>query len=136
MVTLLTAIKPTLNGGPNVVPGTAPLDPETLTFTPAEAGQWAPISSTKLTLIFVKNADNNVSHSLTLKHYKTGDTDEVIAVTGATAGAIKVAGPILPYRLANKTVATAALGKGSNELTWSSTTGMNIAVVHVPMASK
>jgi hypothetical protein len=125
-VTLLTPIVPTLSG-------TAP---EALTFTAAAANQWAPIANEMMTLVFIKNTDNNVSHSLTLTHYKDGDTNEVIAVTGATAGAIKVSGVLLPYRWANRTAATTALGLGSCQLTWSSTTGMSIAVVHVPYASK
>lgn len=125
-VVLLTPIVPTLDGD----------DPEELVFTAAAVNQWAPISSSKVTIIFVKNTDNNVSHYLTLKHYKTDDTDQTVTLTGATLGAIKVAGVFLPYRWANRTAATAALGLGSNELAWSATTGMSIAVVHVPYASK
>jgi len=125
-VTLLTPIVPTLSG-------TAP---EELTFTTAAANQWAPIATEMMTLIFIKNTDDGIAHTLTLKHYKTGDTDEVISVTGTTAGAIKVSGVLLPYRWANRTAATAALGLGSCQLTWSANTGMSIAVVHVPYASK
>jgi hypothetical protein len=125
-VVLLTPIIPTLSG-------TAP---EELEFTAAAANQWAPIASDMMTLVFIKNTDDGQAHTLTLKHYKTGDTDEVISVTGTTAGAIKVSGVLLRYRWANRVAATAALGLGSCQLTWSATTGMSIAVVHVPYASK
>ena len=126
VVTLLTPIVPTLSG-------TAPSE---LVFTAAAADQWAPIATNMVTLVFIKNTDDGQSHSLTFQHYKTGDADEVIAVTGATAGAMKLAGVFLPYRWANRVAATTALGLGSCQLTWSNTTGMSIAVVHVPYASK
>jgi len=126
VVTLLTPIVPTLSG-------TAPSE---LVFTAAAADQWAPIATDMMTLVFIKNTDNLVSHSLTFKHYKTGDVDEVVSITGATAGAMKLAGVLLPYRWANRVAATTALGLGSNQLTWSQNTGMSIAVVHVPYASK
>jgi hypothetical protein len=125
-VVLLTPIVPTLSG-------TAPSE---LIFTAAAADQWAPIATNMVTLVFIKNTDNNVSHSLTFQHYKTGDADKVVSVTGATAGAIKLAGVFLPYRWANRVAATAALGLGSCQLTWSATSTMSIAVVHVPYASK
>ena len=125
-VVLLTPIVPTLSG-------TAP---EELVFTAAAVNQWAPIATDMMTLVFIKNTDDGQSHSLTFQHYKTGDADEVIAVTGATAGAMKLAGVLLPYRWANRVAATTALGLGSCQLTWSSVTGMSIAVVHVPYASK
>lgn len=134
-VVLLTPIVPTLNPGPNVVPGTPPLDPEELIFTAAAANQWAPIAQDMMTIIFVKNTDNNVSHTLTMLHHRTGESDNVVSVTGATLGVIKIAGVFLPYRWANTAAATTAAGKGSCQLTWSSTTGMSIAVVHVPYAS-
>jgi len=125
-VVLLTPIVPTLDG----------TDPEELLFTAAAVNQWAPIHVDMMTLVFIKNTDDSQSHSLTFQHYKTGDADEVVSVTGATAGAMKLAGVFLPYRWANRTAEDAEAGLGSCQLTWSATTGMSIAVVHVPYASK
>ena len=125
-VVLLTPIVPTLDG----------VTPETLTYTTAAVNQWAPIAKDMMTMVFIKNTDDGQAHTLTFTHYKTDDSDEVVSVTGATAGVIKLAGVFLPYRWANRTADTALLGLGSCQLTWSSTTGMSIAVVHVPYASK
>jgi hypothetical protein len=124
MTTVLTPIVPTLSTSV----------PKELVYTAAAASQVMPLSDTLMTMAFIKNTDNSVAHTCTFKHYKTGDSDQVVSITGATAGAVKLAGVWLPYRWANKTPTDAAYG--GCELTWSSTTGMSIAVVHVPYASK
>jgi hypothetical protein len=120
MTTVLTPITPTLSTSA----------PKELVFTAAAASQVVPLSNTLKTIVFIKNTDTS-PHTVTFKHYKTGDPDQVVTVANGTT---ELAGVFLPYRWADRTKADAAYG--GCEITWNSNTGMSIAVVQVPAASK
>ena len=105
------------------------IDGAELVFTTCQAGDLVPISTTMLTVVFVKNTDNS-SHTVTFtsKADPWGITssahDVVLSVTNGTT---KVFGVMLPNRWASATNTCA--------LAYSATTGMKIAVVHVPLSS-
>ena len=116
--TVLTPIIPTLSTS------AAPV----LTFTSAAANQVVPLSSTLMTMVFIKNT--STTQTVTFTHHKTGDSDEVVSAPNGTT----LAGVWLPYRWAN-TDSTSGAYNGC-EITWGATANMSIAVVQVPYASK
>ena len=132
-ITTFTPIVPTLNAGPNVTPGVEPLDPEELTFTAVgQTGDLVPISTTRLTMVFVKNTSAGTP-TITLDSQLDpwgADSCHDLVITmsaGNVTPNIKLVGVLLPYRWKNTA--------GYCTLTYSATSGVSVAVVHVPYTS-
>ena len=125
-----TALVPTLHTGLETVP----VDPTELEFVAAGAtGDMVPISSTRLTMVFIKNSatTNTVTFPANVYTETAGGAGEDlgdITVTCAGSGAITLAGVFLPYRFAD--------AAGYCSLTYGTASGLSIAVVQVPYTSK
>ena len=127
----LTPVVPTLNGGPNTVPGQAPFDPATLTYTAATSGgDIVPVSDTMITVVFIKNsAAGTPTVTFAGQADPWGGTAAshnlvVTTVTGSGTPSVTMAGPFLSYRWSNAIA-----------VTYSAATNLSLAVVQIPFAS-
>ena len=130
--TTFTALVPTLHTGLETVP----LDPTELAFTAAgDTGDMVPISSTKLTMVFLKNSSGATAYDVTFPANVYTETaggageDLGDIVVSATKSATTLAGVFLPYRFANPSgYCTITYGGGAASI--------SVAVVQVPYTSK
>jgi hypothetical protein len=129
--TTFTALEPTLHTGLETVP----VEPAQLAFAAAGAdGDMVPISSTMLTLVFLKNdsgSNYDVTFPANVYTETAGGAGEGLgdATVLATGNAITMAGVFLPYRFANPS-GYCAIDYGGG------VASISVAVAHVPYTSK
>ena len=130
--TTFTAFVPTLHTGLE----TPPVEPMELAFAAAGGdGDMVPISSTMLTLVFLKNSSGATAYDVTFPANVYTETaggageDLGDVVVSATKSATTLAGVFLPYRFANPS-GYCAITYGGGEAS------ISVAVAHVPYTSK